>query len=188
MFPLVCIQNPRMSEKSRFRSICFCIALLLPRVSVEDRLVFPNVLLCDCDLLPAPVRGGLSLYLSQSLQGHCSTSRSKDTDVSKQKAVPFFYKELPHKVSLSLKYFTSKDLATKVCRICPFWYYSHFQNNNPGTWEVKLICCWVVECRKTWSRCCSCNQENFGGKYGGESFVVSYNISLFSDNFAIDPF
>ena len=29
---LICIQNPRMSEKKRFRSICFCGALLLPRV------------------------------------------------------------------------------------------------------------------------------------------------------------
>ena len=32
MFPLICIKDPRMSEKSRFRSICFCRALLLPRV------------------------------------------------------------------------------------------------------------------------------------------------------------
>ena len=51
------------------------IALLLPR---KLRVGFPDVL-CDCDLLPAPVRGGLSsLYLSQSVKGHC-TSRSQLT-------------------------------------------------------------------------------------------------------------
>ena len=193
MFPLICIKDPRMSEKSRFRSICFCRALLLPRVLRIGW--FSQMCYCvtatSCRRQSEEASLSISLYLSQSLQGHCSASRSKDTDVSKQKAVPFFYKELPHKVSLSLKYFTSKDLDTNVCRICPFWYYSHFQNNNPGTWEEKRIRCWVVECRKTWSRCCSCNQENFAGKYRGESFVVSYNISLFCDNFvkfAIFPF
>ena len=49
-----------------------CIDLPLPR---ELRVGFPDVL-CDCDLLPAPVRGGLSSPLSHSLQD-LSTSHSQ---------------------------------------------------------------------------------------------------------------
>ena len=69
-----CWYIQRVPENHLVVQICLhliCIDLPLPR---ELRVGFPDVL-CDCDLLPAPVRGGLSSPLSHSLQD-LSTSRS----------------------------------------------------------------------------------------------------------------